>query len=171
MMVSNGEFIMVYELDFHQGSLKYLKSMSLQGYKKIVGIYHDRKNKYFLLASEDGSINFFTDRFMFFHKKIDLIWNRLTAVDFISNDRIIAGFESGDIQYIELGGTNFEIKNYSVFKFGNMSITNLSVFRKQIAADLKFKGFKNNFNTTDMRSETIPEMNNTGMVSPKRTTG
>jgi hypothetical protein len=32
MVLSNGEFIMVYELDFYQGSIKYLKSMSLQGY-------------------------------------------------------------------------------------------------------------------------------------------
>ena len=78
---------------------------------------------------------------MFFHKKIDMIWNRLTSVDFISYDKFIAGFQSGDIQYIELGN-NFEIKDYSVFKFGNVSITNLKVFRKLLQADIRFNELK-----------------------------
>lgn len=133
MILSNGDFLMVYELDFNQSSLKYVKNVQLSGQRKIVGIQHDRKSRLLQLVSEDGAINFYTDRFMFFQHKVDLIWNKLSAVEFVSCDKLIAGFQGGDIQYVELRAGSETIKDYTVLKFGKSKIVKIKAVHKQAA--------------------------------------
>jgi hypothetical protein len=62
-----------------------------------------------------------------------LIWSKLSSIEFISSDKLIAGFHGGDIQYVELRLGSESIKDYTVLKFGKSRITKIKAVVKKPA--------------------------------------
>ena len=131
LTMSDGVTVILFEMNFGSNFIKYFKHITLNTNAGIKGFYHDMVNNYLLLATERGELCYYTNRFYFFHDKIDLIWNNLTAVSFDSHDRIVVGFKSGDLQYMSLNNKKISISQYTVFSFGKSPIKDIKILHKR----------------------------------------